>query len=425
MEKVDDCSNAIPISRNDMDDGRSNILDWDDTSNPKNETLNDLQDSDVDMKAVSQRKRAYTCKRCGKPLKGHTCDANPISLPSYFLMPSKRRRAKKRQFNIEGEVTIQEQFPTTTETNNSTAPIIGEIKESIWDTGKESIADQSRNWYDDYDDDDHDGHEIERTAVNQRPTQRKRTIQLESSSEDENNTHDVDDVVSLSQSSSKKRSYTCRLCGVPRKGHYCPFVADGNCKRQAEQQPLLSTQTANHNIKNRRKSGNILESVSVMERIEYNSRSDSNDDDDDDEDRVPSTELLIPAHVFLDEIHSYIMEQLHQRQAEKVKQLPINTKKSMEIEKESLQTWATNVYTKFEKLNEQGYNEMQRASKQKQLEQSITKERDMIMILNRKIRCIQNDCRTITDHVLSLRKEHNRNIATSQFLSAIDAIRDK
>ena len=421
MEKVDDSVDYVPISRNDTDEGRNDFRDCDDTANMKNETLNDLQDSDVEMKSTapatsSQRKKAYTCKRCGKPLKGHTCDANPISLPAYFSTPGKRRRTSKRRFNIEGEV--YKQLPTTTETNDYTAQTICDVKKTIRDKEKESTVDQSRNWYDD-DDDDDDDHKIERTAVDKRLTPRKRVIQLESSSDDNDHAHGANDaVISLSQT-SLKRSYTCRICGVPRKGHICPFVAVGSSKRQAEQPP------PKHNNINRRRSGNNLESVSVMERTEYNNGSDSNDDDedDDDEDHVPPTEVLIPARVFFDEVHSYISEQLHQqRQAEETKQLRINTKKSMEG---SLQVWATNVYTKFEKLNERVFNEMQRVIKQKQIEQSITKERDLIMVLNRQIKCIQNDSRTITDHVISLRNEHNRNIAASQFLSAIDAIRDK
>ena len=96
-----------------------------------------------------------------------------------------------------------------------------------------------------------------------------------------------------------------------------------------------------------------------------------------------------------------------------------------EIEKQCLQTWATNVSKKFESLNVRAYNEIQRSCQQKQIEQSITKERDMIMTLRNKIRCIQNDNRTIADHVVSLRNEHNRNIAASQFLAGIDEIRTR
>jgi hypothetical protein len=162
-----------------------------------------------------------------------------------------------------------------------------------------------------------------------------------------------------------------------------------------------------------------------MERTDYDSDSDGSMNGDGDKNRVPATEILIPAHIFLDEVHSYILHHLYQRKADETKQQRILAKKIMEVEKQTLQSWAANVSATFEELNANAYREIQRNSESKQLEQSISKERDRIMMIRSQIRCIQNDNRAITDHVVSLRNEHNRNIATSQFLSAIDELRNK
>jgi hypothetical protein len=285
-----------------------------------------------------------------------------------------------------------------------------EINDSLQETG--DPPNQSRKWYDEDEDDSEDN----RTETDKRPALKKRVIQSESSSSDDDGDREVDETTALSQSTFK-RSYTCRICGVPRKGHVCSYVGDGSTKR-----PTIHPK--HHNTTQGRR-GSRLEYVSVMERTDYDSDSDGSMNGDSDKNRVPATEILIPAHIFLDEVHSYILHHLYQRKADETKQQRILAKKIMEVEKQTLQSWAANVSATFEELNANAYREIQRNSESKQLEQSISKERDRIMMIRSQIRCIQNDNRVITDHVVSLRNEHNRNIATSQFLSAIDELRNK
>ena len=427
MEQFDDSVNAAPEARIVINGGNIELLDGNDTAvTKKNETLSELVDSDIEVKSTptpNRRKKAYACSRCGKPMKGHKCNATRVSLPTYFLTQGKRRRTTKRRFSIEGEeLNVDLHSATTTETKKFTTGNFSEIHESLRDTEKDLKIDQSRNWYDD--DHDHDLKD-DPTKINQRSITKKRDIPFERTSEDDDHDHKVNDAAAPSQTSFK-RSYTCRLCGLPRKGHICQYVSSNRLRQPP--QLLSPTPPKRENIDQRRRRDRF-EHVSVMEQSEYNSGNDScDDDDDDDEDnknRVPATEILIPAQMLLDEIHAYIRHQVHQRQDDEEKQPRTDARKVAEIEKQCLQTWATNVSKKFESLNVRAYNEIQRSCQQKQIEQSITKERDMIMTLRNKIRCIQNDNRTIADHVVSLRNEHNRNIAASQFLAGIDEIRTR
>ena len=447
------------VDGRDMNHDRSDLLDRDDsTATKKIEILNAPQDSDVGIEstpqtAIQRKKRAYSCSRCGEPLKGHTCNASRIQLPTFYVAAHrKRKRTTKRRFHIEG--VTDEQQGTAKETNYGEirqenvekpkadtandeaihfhAQHFGEMDELLTDTEKESKVDQSRNWYDD-EDDDEDGDLDDQRAIKKRPTPKKWVRRLDSSSEDDDHDRDTNDAALIRPPASAKRVYTCRMCGVPRKGHICPFVGGASTKGRLPQlhsphSPTPRTHTRRRPNQNPRKLGNSrFDHVSVMERTGYNSSSDSNDDDDDDNEDVqgiPATDILIPAHIFMDEVHTYIMEHLQHRQPDETSQMPPKTKRETELEKQSLQSWARNVATTFETLNERAYHELQRISQQKEMEQRITKERDAILTLRNKIKCLQRDNRNITDHIVSLRQEHDRNMAASQFLSAIDAIRN-
>jgi hypothetical protein len=261
---------------------------------------------------LQPRKRAYSCRKCGKPSKGHVCSAKQSIVSSINAPPQQFDRIGRRRTSTIRTSGIQ--GPSETDDIDSpSAPKSGNTEncasfnESSLDTNKGSNKVLSGNWLENNVD-----NKDQYDTTNVRKTVRKRVIQLDSS--DDDNTKDDDNLnekAPMSQSSSK-RPYTCRICGVPRKGHICSIaVVPG--KRQSPQHQVSTIHTPSKRTKSSKQSGSISKKrLSIMEHKDYGVR--SNDEDSDD---IPYTEILIPAHFFLDEVQSYIQQQQQHLYADK------------------------------------------------------------------------------------------------------------
>jgi rubrerythrin len=256
-------------------------------------------------------------------------------------------------------------------------------------------ADEESSW-----DEDKDTHEIWSKKSNNKmrslddyhtndAKSKSKTKHIElSSSSDDNEKHTALTDEKSSPQSSTKRIYLCRLCGLPRKGHVCPYHSDVQHKAA----------TSSFGNKRRRM---LNDTVSVMEHATDK----------------PWTEILAPAHIFLDEVNSFLQQCAS---SERNSNGPTSI---LDSEKSLLEIWAADVYNEFSQLNDRALENIEFVDGRKSVSRSINKERDSLVALRSKIRRIQNDNRLLEERITTLVQENNTNIAASKFLTAIDKLR--
>ena len=126
------------------------------------------------------------------------------------------------------------------------------------------------------------------------------------------------------------------------------------------------------------------------------------------------TEVLAPAHILQDEVHSY----LRHSTTLNGRQIHIS-----ESERTFLQRWATNVQTQLQEENRIASLNMEKGREHKSIAQSIRKERDTLMELKSKIRRKKAQLELLEERIAEQKETNARNAAATHFLDAIDKLR--
>ena len=289
-------------------------------------------------------RKQYECRKCGQPLKGHVCNHKSLH--------RRQRRYVKHPLFRDDEPS----FARSTMANSGEDLLFDTDDESSWDKDRDTREVWSKK-------SSNKNSSGNRRVGLERSIFMRRKLSVLSDFDKEPTSSLLFGEKNLFQhSSSGRRTYLCRKCGVPRKGHVCPHDASQKQK------------------------GSLTDNVS-------------------------------PAHILMEEIRIFLQE--HSR----ADRGTVSSSKDYETEKKLLQTWAANVYNKISHEKERVDNNDQRIAKRKSLAKSINKERDAMIALRSRIRQIQNDCRILEERLVESRQESGAYVGASSFLNAIDTLR--
>lgn len=209
-----------------------------------------------------------------------------------------------------------------------------------------------------------------RAKVNVRPRIKGARIHSIASATDDD---DDDDEKHLS-AKKRPRRYTCTTCGLPLKGHVCQY-------RKAPA------------------SGAGVDDVDMW------------------------TEVLAPAHILLDEVHSYLVHRLSEQEEEETTGSRHRLASITDAERSFLQTWAVNVHDKLLNQNQLALENIRLSDERRNMAKIVSTERDALVALRSKIRRMRKKNQQLEERITTQAQESGTNAAATRFLDAIDTLR--
>jgi hypothetical protein len=240
--------------------------------------------------------------------------------------------------------------------------------------------------------------------------------------------------------------YKCSQCGVPAKGHDCPYKypqrssktspaleqrrksPPGEVKEQQRRQQHQQQQSSNraHAGRNTERGVNDNDddessfSLStdpderkVRHRRTSLAQHESRKSRKDTSSSTGTTEVLMALRIFQDQLND------HRQQQDLLNE---NNSESNDVEERFLTTWSQLASKKLKRQNNLVAENIQLVAQRKQLGKRVNKERDALVALRSKIRRVQAE-RTQLEHELSARRQQkSTRRAASRFLDALDRI---
>jgi hypothetical protein len=120
------------------------------------------------------------------------------------------------------------------------------------------------------------------------------------------------------------------------------------------------------------------------------------------------TEIVAPAHLLQDEMHSYLEQ-----------------KDLDPCEVSLLQTWAGKVNDELVNVHQQVQNNIRLTEARKRAVQRVNKERDSAVVLKAKIRRLEGEGKELEERISRERKNNVTWTAASRFLHGVDRLRKK
>jgi hypothetical protein len=336
-------------------------------------------------KRLTSKRRVMLCRKCGVPLKGHNCPHKNASNNTETTGAKK----KGRKQNLDSE---------------SSAPDAGRKLSHFLDEDtsysllhNKGDDEEESSWA--ADDDDATNIRAIWSKKGSKPTKRSAQSALgTSTSEDDNDEKEE----AKQQSSGKLRHYKCTMCGLPLKGHVCQYR---KAPRAAELPPQ-DRLTALSSVAAAVASGSGRVDASSLALRGSN--------------REAWTEVMAPAHILQDEVHSYLLQFAEQQQQNKAGS---HSTSITEAEKVFLQTWAGNVHNELFIQNQLTLENIELSDARRNVAKSVSQERDALVALRAKIRRVQSENQQLEDRIATQRQENGTNAAASRFLDAIDMLR--
>jgi len=161
---------------------------------------------------------------------------------------------------------------------------------------------------------------------------------------------------SASTKVGRRSTYSCALCGLPLKGHVCPYRKNSTA--------------------NKRKYGTSTDDTDHGERLSVLTAAAGYSEETEEE---AWTEIMAPAHILQDEIHSYIVRQTREQQSRDGGGGGGSNHRRRagmtDNEKTFLQSWSDEAYSQFVDQNELIAENLDLSDARKKMAKKVSKER--------------------------------------------------